>query len=225
MIYTLDEIKDGTGFDPAARFITEGAPLSERAPEVGQLLADLRAQEAGNDGGWPGGDTVSILCEWFTANGYDIDAPLAAGDDDDRECAECGDRVAYLSSRDWCDGCEADPPGCDGCGAEPGEERPAYVHRAGSGARRARHRRDRGEHAMSNVKQATLNQHVNAEAVGAYADRLGEWQTGDYHADSALATAAGKIRQALEAAMAAERQASDVLYERIYNRETSAAPQ
>ena len=131
MIYTLDEIKDGTGFDPAAPFITEGAPLSERAPEVGQLLADLRAQEAGNDGGWPGGDTVSILCEWFTANGYDIDAPLAAGDDDDRECAECGDRVAYLSSRDWCDGCEADPQGCDACGAEPGEEcRPMCIGQA-----------------------------------------------------------------------------------------------
>jgi hypothetical protein len=83
-------------------------PLAERAPEVGQLLADLREQERGNDGGWPGGDTVSILCEWFTANGYDIETPLPPEDDDDDDdtCAECGDKVGYVSTRGWCDGCE-----------------------------------------------------------------------------------------------------------------------
>jgi len=96
-------------------------PLSERAPEVVQLLADLREQERGNDGAWPGGDTVSILCEWFTANGFDIDSPLPP-EDEDRCCAQCGDSVDFLSSRDWCDGCEAEVSGCDACGAEAGEE-------------------------------------------------------------------------------------------------------
>lgn len=28
-------------------------------------------------------------------------------EDDERECANCGDTVQTLSSRDWCDGCEA----------------------------------------------------------------------------------------------------------------------
>lgn len=27
-------------------------------------------------------------------------------DDDYRECSNCGDDVRYLSTRDWCDGCE-----------------------------------------------------------------------------------------------------------------------
>lgn len=29
-------------------------------------------------------------------------------DSDERECANCGDAVQTLSSRDWCDGCEAE---------------------------------------------------------------------------------------------------------------------
>lgn len=28
-------------------------------------------------------------------------------DEDDRECENCNDSVSFLSSRDWCDGCEA----------------------------------------------------------------------------------------------------------------------
>lgn len=57
-------------------------PLAARAPEVGELLGRIRDQEAGSSGGWPGGDTVSILCEWFTGHGYDINAPLPTADDD-----------------------------------------------------------------------------------------------------------------------------------------------
>jgi len=31
-----------------------------------------------------------------------------ADERDERECAKCGDSVLILSSRDWCDGCEAE---------------------------------------------------------------------------------------------------------------------
>ena len=132
MKYTQGEIKAGrAGGADSTEFYTTSAPLSERAPEVSQLLAQIRAQESANDGGWPGGDTVSILCEWFTANGYDIDAPLPADDDDLDDCNICGERVSYVSTRGWCDGCEAEPPGCDACGAEPGEEcRPMCIGQA-----------------------------------------------------------------------------------------------
>jgi len=52
------------------------APVQERAPEVTDLLARIRSMEARNDGGWPGGDVVDILTEWFPALGYDIDGPV-----------------------------------------------------------------------------------------------------------------------------------------------------
>ena len=85
MIYTLDQIKDGTGFDPGATFITAGAPLSERAPEVAELLAEIREYAEGDS--WPGADTVMVLCAWFTRHGYDV------GPQDETEpdgCEACG---------------------------------------------------------------------------------------------------------------------------------------
>ena len=95
MKYTLGEIKDGTGFERGATFYAASSPLAERAPEVTQLLAAIWEVAEGES--WPGGDTVSILCEWFTANGYDIDAPLPAAPADtwyegnlNRDCAACG---------------------------------------------------------------------------------------------------------------------------------------
>lgn len=32
---------------------------------------------------------------------------------EERECANCGDEVLFLSSRDWCDGCEEELEGCN----------------------------------------------------------------------------------------------------------------
>jgi hypothetical protein len=71
-----------------------------------------------------------LWCIWYGTKGYGHDPKharteperplertmLLAGEDEDdlRECAGCGDRVAYLSSRDLCDGCEWDEQ-------EPGE--------------------------------------------------------------------------------------------------------
>ena len=52
---------------------TLALPLAERAPEVGELLAQIKEIET-PDGGWPAADVVGILCEWFTGHGYDIDA-------------------------------------------------------------------------------------------------------------------------------------------------------
>lgn len=77
----------------------EAAPLAERAPEVGQLLAAIWEVAEGES--WPGGDTVSVLCEWFTRHGYDIDAPITRG----------------------CEACDAEPgeecaPDCIGQAAE-----------------------------------------------------------------------------------------------------------
>ncbi|WP_047523115.1 hypothetical protein [Microbacterium sp. ZOR0019] len=44
-------------------------------------------------------------------------ASIEADEDDARECARCGEEVGYLSTRDWCDGCEALPL-CDECEEE-----------------------------------------------------------------------------------------------------------
>ena len=46
-----------------------------------------------------------------------IFASIEAYEDDDRECARCGEEVGYLSTRDWCDGCEALRL-CDECDEE-----------------------------------------------------------------------------------------------------------
>ena len=42
---------------------------------------------------------------------------------DERECDNCGDEVTYLSSRDWCDGCEERDakPKCDECDVREGD--------------------------------------------------------------------------------------------------------
>lgn len=44
-------------------------------------------------------------------------------DDEPRECENCGDDVGYLSSRDWCDGCEERDtmPKCDECDTREGD--------------------------------------------------------------------------------------------------------
>ena len=42
---------------------------------------------------------------------------------DVRECVNCGDDVRYLSSRDWCDSCEA-AVACDDCGRDDDELTP-----------------------------------------------------------------------------------------------------
>lgn len=48
----------------------------------------------------------------------EITPALAAADDHGgRTCNQCGDVVGHLSSRDWCDACEA-RPACDECGNE-----------------------------------------------------------------------------------------------------------
>lgn len=97
--------RDQDYYDEASRLrdaILSGArnaPVQERAPEVGRLLATIRGEIEGPDGDWNGGDVVQLLCTWFTALGYDIG-------DSDQACSQCGDRVATLSSRYWCDGCE-----------------------------------------------------------------------------------------------------------------------
>lgn len=46
--------------------------------------------------------------------------------EDDRQCAQCGDRVSTLSSRDWCDGCEADAAGTGDDQARGGNEMSAF---------------------------------------------------------------------------------------------------
>lgn len=53
------------------------------------------------------------------------------GVSDERECARCGDEVGYLSTRDWCDGCEALEI-CDECSEEatsfwPGLKEPVQL--------------------------------------------------------------------------------------------------
>lgn len=47
----------------------------------------------------------------------------SAPEGDERECERCGDEVQYLSSRDWCDGCEErdTKPKCDECDTREGD--------------------------------------------------------------------------------------------------------
>jgi hypothetical protein len=56
------------------------------------------------DGGEDGDARTEVCLSCFRA----LDAESeGSAEDASRECAECGDEVATLSSRDWCDACEA----------------------------------------------------------------------------------------------------------------------
>jgi len=65
---------------------------------------------------------------------------LASEPTDERQCRECGDAVQYLSSRDLCDGCEAEAsahaPGAAGTCATypdcvaPDNDQPLHEHQA-----------------------------------------------------------------------------------------------
>lgn len=48
-------------------------------------------------------DTLQEIAEYVhLCHGVTFQSP----DDADRECANCGETVGYVSTRDWCDGCE-----------------------------------------------------------------------------------------------------------------------
>lgn len=54
--------------------------------------------------------------EKHEAPGIPVELP---GQDDERECDNCGDEAQTLSTRDWCDGCEEEMEGmvaCPNCG-------------------------------------------------------------------------------------------------------------
>ncbi|MGI8817439.1 MAG: hypothetical protein ACR2G2_19735 [Pseudonocardia sp.] len=55
--------------------LTEQGPVA-LPPAVFDLLGRLKELEHA-DGSWPGGDTVSVLCEWFTDLGVDPAAALS----------------------------------------------------------------------------------------------------------------------------------------------------
>jgi hypothetical protein len=89
---------------------------------------------------------------------------------------------------------------------------------------------------MSTLKQATLNAHVNSEAVEAYVQRLAlqaehltdrawpdEATGADAEARTTLYEAAEAMRDALRLARDAERLASDRAYARIYGEKQSSA--
>jgi hypothetical protein len=83
------------------------------------------------------GDAVAVYVgDWMSADGcrlnsaqveefaalfihaaWQAGAGAARLQDDLRECSRCGDRVAYLSSRDWCDGCEQEEGQAEGLAA------------------------------------------------------------------------------------------------------------
>jgi hypothetical protein len=59
------------------------APLSERAPEVGELLKQIRGEcEEAGTGRWFAGDTTAILRAWFIKHGYETDGPNPGKADD-----------------------------------------------------------------------------------------------------------------------------------------------
>jgi hypothetical protein len=60
----------------------EFAYLCARCFTVTSGLLSRVKQIEHSDGSWPGGDTVELLCEWFTGLGFDIDAPQTEDDDD-----------------------------------------------------------------------------------------------------------------------------------------------
>jgi len=77
------------------------ADRSSRTPADALAAAGVAFETATDDEGNP---SLRIL-EQHVAIGYG----------DDRACANCGDVVATLSSRDWCDGCEAEVEGLVEC--------------------------------------------------------------------------------------------------------------
>ena len=61
----------------------QAAPLSERAPEVGELLKQIRSEcEEAGTGRWFAGDTTAILRAWFIKHGYETDGPNPGKADD-----------------------------------------------------------------------------------------------------------------------------------------------
>lgn len=45
------------------------------ATAIRGLFAQIKNEVETPDGGWNGGDVVDVLTEWFTALGFDVDAP------------------------------------------------------------------------------------------------------------------------------------------------------
>lgn len=106
----------------AAVFAAEGREAFGRVAGPGDELWPLHVEVARQVLAL-GGVPVDELAEWvavFRAAAGEpaveaqpswIEQALAAAADeerDERECANCGDEVLILSSRDWCDGCEAE---------------------------------------------------------------------------------------------------------------------
>lgn len=52
------------------------------ATAIRDLFAEIKNEVETPDGGWPGGDVVDVLTEWFTALGFDVDAPPTNADED-----------------------------------------------------------------------------------------------------------------------------------------------
>lgn len=50
---------------------------------ITKLYVRLRRDVEDSDGGWNGGDTVEVLCEWFKEHGFDVDSPNPWGEDDE----------------------------------------------------------------------------------------------------------------------------------------------
>lgn len=92
------------------------------AAAVDNLFRRIKSIEQ-HDGSWPGGDAVSVLCEWFTELGYDIDPDEANEDEPAYEglvrnadgsvislqcsegrCDECPDRSQDRPTRGRCGG-------------------------------------------------------------------------------------------------------------------------
>jgi hypothetical protein len=71
---------------------------------VKAFLRKLRSEVEESDGGWPGGDTVEALCEFFARHGFDIDAPISFSFGELSDVAK-GAAVAQVlernASREW----------------------------------------------------------------------------------------------------------------------------
>jgi hypothetical protein len=69
------------------------------------------ASRAGNHPG-PAQMTFFTVFDDHTGEAWEVDlrdesvVPRETDDDEQRECQNCHENVGYLSSRDWCDGCE-----------------------------------------------------------------------------------------------------------------------
>lgn len=59
------------------------------APVLGLLAACW--EHEGSDGGWNGGDTVELLCDWFTGQGINITHPAVRDGNTDGEAREVWD--------------------------------------------------------------------------------------------------------------------------------------